>query len=1676
MSKLWLLLLFLPLLVAPASASLIIADSVNITGNFTGQNETDIIITGTSNAQINASLRNVMLSSSGTTTLIQTISNKIRSFFSGAGTLDANDFDMDVSNMTIATGGTLDAGASTLTVDSNWKAAGGLIGKSALTLNGSGQFVNVTNSGSLNISDALTLDVWMKLTTSPGGNEIVVENNDYSMYFDGSGNLIFSLDATINTFAHGMSTDKWYHVTMTWDGTTAKSYVDGKLMDSDAKAGALSLSNFDIIIGADSPGAGGLYFDGSIARVSLWNRSLSESEIRSIMFQQYSEVANLTGNVGWWQFDEGTGTTVADSSTSGNDGTASDSGVWAGAGTFTYGTSTVNMTGDGTIYYNDAVFYNIMVAPTGKTTTTSSISNDNFNIYGALTLGSGTFTDGADTADILIRGTEAVVTNGATLANIYNLLYITGTANITETTYDHLASYTNDRYLLGNIIVNAELTSGTSGKAIISNGYNITTKTATVTGTLNITAGSSLIFKDTAGAGFGTSAGTLNMIGESGNFANIMSATDPSPTNIPKINASLLTSHICEYVNVYTVNSTGKDIVCLGSVNISAVGSWDFEAATLLLTHPLPDNSTVIEYGSNFTLNWTATDSNLAYMFYNITNSSSYEMNSSEITVVGNTTYTWAKNLTANWGQLGTTSLEISASDDRNKLTTSSGRANARNLVIHIGNTKIGYKEPLKSFKDIQEDNLYMLSLKDKKSVLHIAFSDTNTSADYLSTDNFKMTFVAKTNKDAEVVSHMTANRILYLPNSKYRGHFLYGDKFEYYFDWDDLPDDVNIKVVERNNGYTIILTHKDWKANSWVKLDPVSGGVNKRSETYTFEVIDTTAPTWNQTPADQEVAYDTAFTYTVNATEPLIDVYSINDTANFKINSVSGLIENNTLLDFTIFSINITANDTSGNTLSQVITVNVTDVVAPTVSLISPINYYNTTDTTPNLSYNFTDILSATANCTLTINTTTYNNAAVVNATTTTETSATLSDATYTWNVICIDHRGNHGNSTNRNFTIDTTPPSWEQAPADQTIEFTSAFNYTVNATDAFIGVENLYLNDSTNFKITLNGSATDISRSGTIENITLFPLGKLYLRITVNDSLGNTNSSDIVITTEDTTAPTWNQTPTDHEYELGDPINYKVNASDTGGRTITYTLNDTTYYTIGSSTGIMAKVGEPVSTIYSINITATDPSSNSISQIIEINVTDLTAPTWNQTPTDQTHYSTDNPGWKYKVNASDLSPIDIYSLNETGNYTISTTGDITLADPPTTNTKTVLLIYVNDTFGNTLNASIEMTYAPTPFTNCTAGDIALQVFLRNETDDVNITGEIILNIYMTTPHITNLTFHDTSTQNMSICIYPRDDTYITDINIRYEASGFEARSHYYDNYVLTNETEKIILYLLDEDISTNTHFTILKSGGDPYPELVIEAHKFNNPIAGNHTPVAMGRTSDSGTASMYLEKGYDYNFILLAEGIIIAGFDEYNLQRGSSTDQVTYTVTPAAIIKYFNYKDAFIILSCTELNETTTVECSINQSSEVAEEYAMIVWTKFNHTSDKEERCENYSSGLLVTMRCDVSDYLQAGEGSVTLQISALVEGNWIAIHSDTWDRFVELVYEREGILYAIMLIMLMTGFGLLTRSMVGTLVFMQIGVLLSYYLKLMTFTEGMLGSVTLIIALIIFVVIKK
>jgi len=82
---------------------------------------------------------------------------------------------------------------------------------------------------------------------------------------------------TILTISSSMTTD-WYEVMITWDGVTAKAYLNGSFVNNIVEGGVADQQEL-FCLGTTASG-GGLKFSGNIANAKLYDRALTASEIQ----------------------------------------------------------------------------------------------------------------------------------------------------------------------------------------------------------------------------------------------------------------------------------------------------------------------------------------------------------------------------------------------------------------------------------------------------------------------------------------------------------------------------------------------------------------------------------------------------------------------------------------------------------------------------------------------------------------------------------------------------------------------------------------------------------------------------------------------------------------------------------------------------------------------------------------------------------------------------------------------------------------------------------------------------------------------------------------------------------------------------------------------------------------------------------------------------------------------------------------------------------------------------------------------------------------------------------------------------------------------------------------------------------------------------------------------------
>ena len=163
----------------------------------------------------------------------------------------------------------------------------GVFGK-CLSFDGTNDYVDCGNKTSLNITDAITIEAWVKrgsidsvqtivMKRAPTGDmyyflRFMVDNTINFGSYDGSYYQVFSI-STIT------STSEWYHLAGVFTGTHYQIYINGALDNSVADSTKLASGTGKLSIGRKGETAAN-YFNGLIDEVGIYPRAKTADEIK----------------------------------------------------------------------------------------------------------------------------------------------------------------------------------------------------------------------------------------------------------------------------------------------------------------------------------------------------------------------------------------------------------------------------------------------------------------------------------------------------------------------------------------------------------------------------------------------------------------------------------------------------------------------------------------------------------------------------------------------------------------------------------------------------------------------------------------------------------------------------------------------------------------------------------------------------------------------------------------------------------------------------------------------------------------------------------------------------------------------------------------------------------------------------------------------------------------------------------------------------------------------------------------------------------------------------------------------------------------------------------------------------------------------------------------------------
>jgi prepilin-type N-terminal cleavage/methylation domain-containing protein len=168
----------------------------------------------------------------------------------------------------------------------------------SLSFNGVSSYIDAGNDNSLDVTVAVTLEIWVKPQSMPNNNQVIHKGDVELLHWDavfedisGKG-FQWNLPGTTSGWwesRYNISYGNWYHIVFVYDSLTQKmmSYVNGVLTREGTISGTITTNASALIIAKDE---GGARYNGLIDEVSIYATSLTSAQIKS---QYYAGLERL---------------------------------------------------------------------------------------------------------------------------------------------------------------------------------------------------------------------------------------------------------------------------------------------------------------------------------------------------------------------------------------------------------------------------------------------------------------------------------------------------------------------------------------------------------------------------------------------------------------------------------------------------------------------------------------------------------------------------------------------------------------------------------------------------------------------------------------------------------------------------------------------------------------------------------------------------------------------------------------------------------------------------------------------------------------------------------------------------------------------------------------------------------------------------------------------------------------------------------------------------------------------------------------------------------------------------------------------------------------------------------------------------------------------------------------
>ena len=227
----------------------------------------------------------------------------------------------------------------------------------SISLDGTDDYLVDADYNRQQIKSVFSFSAWFKKTNTTGTGTVLgawnTANTMRCLVYNTTGYLQFGVRLSDNSLkkvdvSTNYADNAWHHVAGTFlKNGNVKCYVDGSLVGTTATGADLELqytdSNTDnsgtvesgIDIGRQSNNSN--FFNGLIDEVAIWDVELDADAVTAIynsgvptdLSEDSGNYDNSSSLISWWRMEEGSGTSVADSSTQSNAMTVTNGGTFS---------------------------------------------------------------------------------------------------------------------------------------------------------------------------------------------------------------------------------------------------------------------------------------------------------------------------------------------------------------------------------------------------------------------------------------------------------------------------------------------------------------------------------------------------------------------------------------------------------------------------------------------------------------------------------------------------------------------------------------------------------------------------------------------------------------------------------------------------------------------------------------------------------------------------------------------------------------------------------------------------------------------------------------------------------------------------------------------------------------------------------------------------------------------------------------------------------------------------------------------------------------------------------------------------------------------------------------------------------------------------------------------------